>query len=320
MIVRGNTGGTETMGAAELAGLLNADATFRYHCEMIDLVADVTPGAIVGFSSASGRTSGIFVGGYEIVTEETDGVSGGAATSSGMAMTGRNADGERLVLQATETGSQNFVRVYVAAGSFRTYCPLGLEISSLAGTDVVATVNGIKAQAEGNRIKVNSSDLALEMDVANEVAQTRFTLTGGGCLFQLGTNVQSTQQIRIALGNMSSSHLGGSHGKLSQLRNDGDAALTVDSTLADLIVRDAISTVTTTRGRIGAVQRSTLDPNILALQDGLVTLTEREAQYTNADFAEEASRMSRAQILLQAGSQVLAIANQQTQYAARLVG
>ena len=89
--------------------------------------------------------------------------------------------------------------------------------------------------------------------------------------------------------------------------------------LADRIVMDAISNVANTRGRLGAIQRSALEPNIAALQDSMVALTEANALYTNADFAVESSNMTRLQLLIQAGMQTLGIANQMPQYAASLI-
>jgi flagellin len=63
-----------------------------------------------------------------------------------------------------------------------------------------------------------------------------------------------------------------------------------------------------------------LDPNIAALQDNLEAMSAAEAEITNADFATESSRLSRAQILIQSGAQTLGIANQMPQYAASLLG
>jgi flagellin len=68
------------------------------------------------------------------------------------------------------------------------------------------------------------------------------------------------------------------------------------------------------------VQKSTLDPNIQALQDNLEALTSAEANISNADFAEESSNMARYQILVQSAASVLGQANQLPQYAAMLVG
>ena len=70
-----------------------------------------------------------------------------------------------------------------------------------------------------------------------------------------------------------------------------------------------INTVTSLRGRLGAFQKTTLETNIYALNDTLANLTEAESSIRDADFAAETAKLTRAQILVQSGTSVLAIAN-----------
>lgn len=312
------------MSATDLADLLNADETYRKHFQEIDLQKDVTPGATVAFSASSAPPAYLFTGGYEIVTQShAGGDSGGTGSSSGTAMFGGTDDNQRLVLEALEYGSEHFVQVVAAQGSqFDTSCPLGLKMNRLAGTDVVATINGIAATGRGTHIAINTSDLALSLDVTNRVGTSSFSITGGGALFQLGTNVVSSQQMRLGLPSMLSTDLGGTSGLLFQLKTGGKADLvTSDASrkLADRIVNESISFVATQRGRLGAVQKSSLEPNIAVLQDSMVALTEAQGLILNADFAEESSQLTRLQLLIQSGMQTLSIANQFPQYAAQLV-
>ncbi len=286
--------------------------------------ASSTSQAVVAFDNGI-LSSAKTVGGYAIQTEQNanNDVDTAYATSTGLAMTGNNDSSERIVLQATEAGSEHFVKVDVKQGSFDTYCPLGLRLNELAGTDVVATINGIQASGRGNNISINTNTLALSMDVTDgAVGSTNFNITGGGALFQLGPNVVSSQQMRVGLGSMLSTNLGGASGMLYQLKNGGEADITMGEharVLADKIVNEAISFVANTRGRLGAVQKSSLAPNIAMLQDSLVALTEAEASYSNADFAVESSNLTRLQLLVQSGMTTLGIANQFPQYAAQLV-
>jgi flagellin len=185
-----------------------------------------------------------------------------------------------------------------------------------------ATINCIRATASGSNISIDTSDLALSMNVANVVGQSGFNITGGGALFQLGPEVNSQQQIRLGIGSMLTTQLGGQDGTLFSLRSGNDAALTSDDNgrkLADRIVNQAIENVASTRGRLGAIQRGSLEPNVLALQDSLMAMTETNAGITNADFAVESSNLTRLQLLIQAGMQTLGISNQMPQYAASLV-
>ncbi|MCA9270895.1 MAG: flagellin FliC, partial [Planctomycetales bacterium] len=67
------------------------------------------------------------------------------------------------------------------------------------------------------------------------------------------------------------------------------------------------------RGRLGAFQKTTLETNIFSLNDSLANLTEAESSIRDADFAKESARLTRAQILVQSGTSVLAIANSNPQ-------
>ena len=52
---------------------------------------------------------------------------------------------------------------------------------------------------------------------------------------------------------------------------------------------------------------------LFTLNDVLENLTDAESQIRDADFAAESARLTRAQILVQSGTSVLAIANQNPQ-------
>ena len=59
--------------------------------------------------------------------------------------------------------------------------------------------------------------------------------------------------------------------------------------------------------------RLTIETNIFTLNDTLANLTETESSIRDADFAAESARLTRAQILVQSGTSVLAIANSNPQ-------
>ncbi|MCU0689636.1 MAG: flagellin, partial [Phycisphaerales bacterium] len=66
-------------------------------------------------------------------------------------------------------------------------------------------------------------------------------------------------------------------------------------------------------GRLGAMERNTLDTNVRSIQAAVENLTASQSVIRDTDFADETSRLTRAQILSQAGSSVLQLANQQAQ-------
>src|SRR5690606_14226235 len=90
-------------------------------------------------------------------------------------------------------------------------------------------------------------------------------------------------------------------------------ALAVDPVGAAKVLDEVITKVTSLRGRLGAFQKTTLETNIFTLNDTLENLTTAESSIRDADFAAESARLTRAQILVQSGVSVLAIANSNPQ-------
>ena len=328
LIVTGNLGpaAASQMDAGLLAKALNANTTFQayFTANALQLAPGDAPGSgmagSVQFNTDITKPQGTTVGGYKIVSESIN--TGKAATSSGVGMYGATDSNERLVIESEELGSNASVSVNVFRGTLNMVDEYGYSSGYANGTDMVATVNGLRATTSGNQISINTPDLALSMNVANGIGSHGFTITGGGALLQLGPDVVSQQQMRLGIGSMLTTALGGQDGTLYLLRSGQAAALTSNDEgrkLADRIVMQAISNVANIRGRLGAIQKGSLEPNVAALQDSLVALTEANAMITNADFAVESSNLTRLQLLIQSGMQTLGIANQMPQYAASLI-
>ncbi len=224
-------------------------------------------------------------------------------------------NGTTLEFESTDYGSAAFVDIKVidevSGGTIGAAVGLGTRN---AGTDVVASINGIAAKGDGNKLSINTSTLDLTTSVAaGFTGSIAFDITGGGALFQLGPDVVSNQQARIGITSVNTAKLGGVSGKLFQLGDGGSADLASNPTTAARIVEEAINQVTTLRGRLGAFQRTSLETNKNALGDTLVNLTEADSQIRDADFATETAALTRAQILVQSGTTVLQIANQNPQ-------
>jgi flagellin-like hook-associated protein FlgL len=307
-------------------GLFSAEATYdvvngNATSNPANTYTDTLYGTVYFGSSVTPAAE--FTGGYRIQTaEKASGAGNIYETSSGLGMLSANDDNQRLVIESAELGSGQFVNIYVAEGQFNTLDEYGNKVSYDTGSDMIATVNGMRANAQGNNISIDTANLSLSMTVGNYTGWSGFSIDGGGALFQLGPDVVSTQQIRLGIASMLSTKLGGTSGKLYELKTGGAADLTFSDAsrkLADKIVNEAISSVSNTRGRLGAVQKATLEPNLTYLQDSLLALSEANQLIAEADFAEESSNLTRLQLLMQAGSQALALAGQMPQYAAQLV-
>lgn len=233
-------------------------------------------------------------------------------------------DDTTLTLTSVEYGSDQFVGIeIISEGEFGLFTSAVGTDTRVAGTDVVATVNGTSAMGKGNTLSINNSTISMKVDVeagyVTAPAATpaspaiTFTINGGGAQFQLGPDVVSNQQARLGIGSLNTAKLGGINGRLYQIASDGDASLAKDVTKAAAIVDEVIGKVATTRGRLGAFQRTALESNSVSLNDTLTNLTEAQSSIRDADFAKESAALTRAQILVQSGTSVLGIANQSAQ-------
>ena len=94
---------------------------------------------------------------------------------------------------------------------------------------------------------------------------------------------------------------------------NADAAKTMQSTEKPLETIDkALAKVDALRSDLGAVQNR-FDSAITNLGNTVNNLSSARSRIEDSDYATEVSNMSRAQILQQAGTSVLAQANQTTQ-------
>ena len=225
------------------------------------------------------------------------------------------ANGTTLEITSSAFGSNAFVDLQVISeGTGGTFNAVIGQKARDEGTDVVAAVNGVTANGDGNELSINTATLDLSLSVtAAFTGSIGFNITGGGALVQLGPDVVGNQQARLGIRSVNTARLGGVSGKLFELGSGKTASLTADATTAASIVDEAIDQVTSLRGRLGAFQKTTVDSNIRALNETLVNLSDAESSIRDADFAVETAALTRAQILVQSGTSVLAIANSNPQ-------
>lgn len=226
-----------------------------------------------------------------------------------------------IVLSSTGYGSEAFVQVSELGGTspvFNTVDSAGLTTRRDIGRDVSVTVNGANALGKGLNVFLNSTGLGIEMRVQeafNKTGSSSFAITGGGAVFQLGAGVDSNQQVNFGMQSISSTRLGnGSVGYLSDVTSGGAYSLVNgQAPQAAKVIAEAIRQVSVMRGRLGAFEKDTLDTNVNQLQITLENLTAAESTIRDLDFAQETSNLTRSQILVSAGTSILAIANQTPQ-------
>ncbi len=84
--------------------------------------------------------------------------------------------------------------------------------------------------------------------------------------------------------------------------------LSTDADGAIDTIRDAIASVSTTRGDLGAIQNR-LETTVRNLQVSIENLSASESRIRDTDMAAEMANFTRNQIMLQAGTSMLAQAN-----------
>ncbi len=232
-----------------------------------------------------------------------------------------NVTSGALRVRSLGFGSKEFATIKILSsttGGFPTQ-------PTARGTDVLATVNGSLAQADGHRMAVKTAAVDAEVHVTSSFpvgSTTTFNVTGGGALFQVGPRVNTNLQVNVGVPSMAASNLGNPVvGYLATLRTGGPNAL-INKTYEETsqIIQTAIDQVSVLRGRLGAFERGTLDPNVNQLGITMENLTSAESNIRDADFAGETSQLARTQILVNAGTTVLTLANQTTQSVLRLLG
>ncbi|HEY2585292.1 MAG TPA: flagellin [Tepidisphaeraceae bacterium] len=218
-----------------------------------------------------------------------------------------------IMFQSSGYGSNSFVSVSAQSGTFNTQDLQGNAVSRATGVDAVATVNGQKVVGNGLELKLSTSTLNLDMtlDKTFGAGKTSFAITGGGAMFQLGPQVSSNQQVSIGIQSVAANKLGnGLVGYLSDIVTGGSASLVSgNAAKASQIVQAAVQQVADLRGRLGAFEKDTLDTNINSLNVALTNVTSSNSSISDTDFALETANLSRAQILVQAGTSVLSTAN-----------
>ena len=128
--------------------------------------------------------------------------------------------------------------------------------------------------------------------------------TSGSFTFQVGSNTSSDNQITVATGDIATAMGSNTQGAAATLGTDAQGAR---DAMDDLDT--AIDAITSARSDFGAVQNR-FDSVISNLQVASENQASARGRIMDADFATETSNLSRGQILQQAGTAMIAQANQ----------
>ena len=179
-----------------------------------------------------------------------------------------------------------------------------------------ATLNEIQVDSGGNRILEVPDDL-LGLTAANSYIDGRLdgkqivVSEAEGGVLQVGPNNEASNRIAFNIGDMRSSG--------NELNLTGLSVANLESARNVISRIDAaIHVVSRQRGNLGAVQNR-LQFTTANLENAIENLTAAESAIRDADVAEEMSHFTRAQILTQASTAMIAQANSLPQSALQLL-
>ena len=175
----------------------------------------------------------------------------------------------------------------------------------------VQSANDTNGTEDREALDAEFKQLALEN--ARVIDTTKFNnkelLTGAGgasgaFAFQVGANTSADNQISVTTSNMKTSMTTATQGATASLGSSASAALT-----AMAAIDTALTAVNKQRSEFGAVQNR-FEAVVSNLQVSSENQAASRARIMDADFATETSSLSRSQILQQAGTAMVAQANQ----------
>jgi flagellin len=163
-----------------------------------------------------------------------------------------------------------------------------------------------------------SVDITVGADVAAGSASV--FVSDKALVFQVGANAGQT--VKIGLANVEASELGRGHANASGFESLADIDVTSAEGASDAIalIDAAIDTVSQERAELGAFQLNTLESNLANLRVAAENLQAADSVIRDTDVAAEVVHFTKNQILLQAGTAVLAQANLIPQTVLQLLG
>jgi flagellin len=244
-------------------------------------------------------------------------------------------DTARVQINSTGYGADAFVRVKELANENTTSFIFSSNASTTSvddlkdtGRNATVLINGTQATTDGLTARVSSDGFDVSVSIGGTSAlnaagqSTTFNITGGGANFNLAPSVNLAGKVSLGIETVTTGNLGGGGaGFLSDLKSGGTANVqNGDLSKAQEVIDAAIKQVSSLRGRLGAFQKNVVGATISSLGVALENTTAAESAIRDTDFAAETAAMTRAQILSQAATQSLALANSAPQQVLSLIG
>jgi flagellin len=298
------------------AQITDAD-TVTSGTKAIEITTAASKATHTGSAVSADAGGTVNIGGVDITFA---GDAGSAANTAAAFIQAVNDANIGITASGDETGIILTADKYGTAGNFTISAnditaALGLTVDnstdrSLVGQDVAGTIGGVAATGSGltltgtgeNAVSVTFTEAANSVGTKGSITVTKNELT-----LQIGAN--QGQEMTVSIGSMATNDLG-----IASI----DASTQAGASNAIELLDTAISLVSSERAKLGAYQNR-LEHTINNLGTAAENLTAAESRIRDVDMAAEMMEFSKNNILMQAGTAMLAQANQQPQAVLQLL-
>ena len=234
-----------------------------------------------------------------------------------------------LTMRHTKFGSEPMFQVSSNTAGLLSKIPNVVEraqngidiVGEIAGEEAVGKgqyltgAGGFGSQAEGITIRYSGEQTPPPGQRAGTVTFSQNSLT-----FQIGGNPNQTA--RVSMKNVKSDQLGNGISNVSGFRSFAELNLLEAQGAQDsiAIIDKALQEVAANRGSLGAFQRNTLESNLNYLRAAHENVVNSESVIRDADMAEEMTKFTRNQIMIESSTAMLAQANQTPKSILKLLG
>lgn len=225
-------------------------------------------------------------------------------------------------LRSIEYGADAEISVVSDRAAATSSSGFGTTQQNDTGVNIAGTIDGVAGSGKGNTLTsvsgastgvvVRVAELATDRALTATGAQGTVSVQNNALVFQIGANQNQTAQIAIQSVNADGLGVAVTGTKFNSL-NEIDVTSFDNAQDALKVIDASIDELSNIRGELGAFQSNTLESIASNMRSTLENTINAESVIRDTDFAEEISRFTNNQILVQAGTSVLSSANQTSQ-------
>jgi flagellin len=237
--------------------------------------------------------------------------------AAGLAIADGMTSQVRGMTVAVRNANDGISMVQTADGAMRTITD---TLQRMRDLSIQPANNGAVGSSDRQKLQTEFAQLGAEVKriIQNTEFNGKKILNGSlkNANFQIGAGTTLDNQISVTVSNLASvqslSALFGNVLSIGSNATSNNVRSTINA------IDTAIKSIDTFRASLGAVQNR-LTTTVSNLQSSIQSQTSARSRIMDADFAAETANLSRAQILQQAGTAMLAQANQSTQNVLQLL-